>query len=151
MVRHECNLHLSGDILLDAVHHGFHIPHHRVQVHCFMHLLAVPACDLFLPVKLSLRQDMLFEQMVCLYYDHRSCRLESDTSFDSDDGVSDMDVTTDSERSRYVTDCLDDLHRTHPDPVQRYRLALVESYPDMLRFCLCDLCRICLFWKPSVG
>ena len=151
MVWHECDLYLSGDILLDAVHHGFHIPHHWVQIHRFMHLLAVPTCDLLLPVKLSLRQDMLFEQMVCLYYNHRSCSLESDTSLDSDDGVSDVDVTTYSERSRYVTDCLDHLDRTHLDPVQRYGLTLAESDSDMLRLCLCDLCRICLFWKPAVG
>ena len=78
-----------------------------------MHLLAVPACDLLLPVELSLCEGVLLEEVVSLDDDERCCSLETYSPLDADDGVSDVDVTSDSERSCHVSDGLDDLYRTH--------------------------------------
>ena len=83
-----------------------------------MHLLAVPSCDLLLPVKLSLCKGVLLEEVVCLDEDERSCSLEAYAALDADDGVADVDVASDSERTRSVAYGLDDLYRRHLHTVE---------------------------------
>ena len=83
-----------------------------------MHLLAIPTCDLILPVKLTLCKSVLLEKVVCLDEDERSCSLETDTTLDTDDSVTDVDVATDAEWTSNVTNSLDNLHRAHLDTVE---------------------------------
>ena len=118
MVRHQCYLNLSSHILLDAVHHCLHVAAYRIEVHRLMHLLSIPACDLILPVKLTLCQCVLLEKVVCLHKDKRCRRLESYTALDADNGVADVDVAADSEWSRCVAYGLDNLYRAHLNSVE---------------------------------
>ena len=118
VVWHKRNLYLSCHILLDAVHHRLHISHHRVKVHCLVHLLTVPACNLLLPVELTLCEGVLLEEVVCLDDDERCGGLEAYAALDADDGVADVDVASDSERRSHLTDGLDDFHRTHLHSVE---------------------------------
>ena len=113
MIWHQGHFHFTAHMLLHVVHHGFHVPENRIEIHGFMHLLPVPSCYLVFPVELAFGQDMLFEKMVCLDYDQRSCGLECHTSLDTYDGVAHMDVTAYTERSRYVPDLPYHVHRRH--------------------------------------
>ena len=113
VVRHESNLYLSGHILLYAVHHGLHVPAYRIEIHGLMHLLTVPSGNLLLPIELTLCESMLLKKVMSLHDDKRSRCLETYTTLDTDDGVTDMYVATDSERTCNITDCLDHIYRTH--------------------------------------
>ena len=113
MIWHESNLHFSAHKLFDAVHHGLHVPAYRIEVHRLMHLLAVPSCNLVFPVKLSFGESVLLKKVMSLHEDERSRSLESYATLDSDDGVSDVDVTSDSERASRITNSLDNFHRAH--------------------------------------
>ena len=118
MIRHECDLYLSCHILLDAVHHGLHVAAYRIKVHSLMHLLAIPVCNLVLPIKLPLCKSVLLEKMMRLYEDERCSSLKTYAALDTDDSVTDVDVTSDTERTCNVTDSLDNLYRIHLDSVE---------------------------------
>ena len=61
---------------------------------------------------------MLLEKVVCLYEDERSSSLETYAALDADDGVTDMDVTSDTERTSCIADSLDHLYRAHRNAVE---------------------------------
>ena len=113
MIWHKCHFNLTCHILLDAIHHSLHIPAHRIKIHSLMHLLSVPSGNLILPIVLSLCQCVFLKKMMCVEDDKWCCGLKSYASLDADDGVSDVDVTADTERTCNIAYSLDNFHRAH--------------------------------------
>ncbi len=118
VVWHERNLHITCHMFLHAFHHGFHVSHNRVEIHCLMHLLAVPSGNLLFPIELALCEHMLLEKMMRLDDNHRGCGLKAYASLYTYDGVSYVDVTSYPERSRCVTYCLYHINRAHLHAVE---------------------------------
>ena len=56
--------------------------------------------------------------MMSLDDDERCCSFEAYAAFDSDDGVSDVDVAADSERTCSIAYCLDYLYRIHFNSIE---------------------------------
>ena len=150
MVRHQGDVNFSADILLDAIHHCFHVPHHRIQVHCLVHLLPVPSCNLVFPINLSFGKCVFLKQMVRFDQNQRCCCLEAYSSLDADDGVSDMDVPADSERCCNLAERLNQFYRIHLLAVKSDRLTFLKCDCDFFRSGLGHLGRVGLFRKHAV-
>ena len=61
---------------------------------------------------------MLLKKVMRLYEDEWCCGFKTNASFDTNDCITDMDVTTDTEWTCSVANSLDNLYRIHLDAVE---------------------------------
>ena len=83
---------------------------------------------------------MFFEHVVRLDDQHRSCSFETNTAFDTDNGITHMHITTDCIRSSNSMQSLNGSDAVIVTfAVQSNELALLESQGNPTRFSLFEL------------
>ena len=83
-------------VTLRFLQHGFDVAHNRFEVLAFVEEHPVPVGNLVFPVLLPFAQRIFFEETVCADDQHGSGSFKSDTSLDTDDGVSHVHVAADT-------------------------------------------------------
>ena len=108
----------------------------------------IPVGYLVFPILLPFAERVFLQHAVSLDDEFRSCGLEGYTTFDADDGITHITVTTDGIAGANLLNLLDGFDFIIKMLIiDSYDLSLLESNLQFTFLLLSDMLQISIFWK----
>src|SRR5690242_4953506 len=96
------NLNVTGYISLRIGQKCFDVTHDRIQVLTFMQPVTIELGKLIFPAQLPFGEHVFFKRVMSFQDQHGCSGFESNPTFNTNDGIADMNISSNAVSARYT-------------------------------------------------